>query len=304
MLSFLSLPDRALRDKRMLLSKDRRHYMQPFEIAGRQVVPRDCPACGFDNAKATPNPYSSAFWVLKDCQACGFVYLEAAPVYKELAETYAWEKTSVARDQARRQQHPLLYRISKVTRWCLHLFKRNKRIEELLTHYVGSGNVLDIGCGKGDQLKKLPPAFVPYGIEISRAEAAHALLHVKPRHGDVIVKPAVEGLQVFTDSFFSGVLMRSYLEHEAAPKAVLQGAFRVLRTGGVIILKVPNYDSLNRRIYGNYWCGFRLPDHLNYFTPESLTRLCRDCGFTMARFGWLDRLPTSDNMWLVARKAA
>ena len=42
---------------------------------------------------------------------------------------------------------------------------------------------------------------------------------------------------------------------------------------------------------------------MNYFTPESLVRLCAECGLGVRAFSWLDRLPTSDNMWLVAGRA-
>ncbi len=42
---------------------------------------------------------------------------------------------------------------------------------------------------------------------------------------------------------------------------------------------------------------------MNYFTPASLERLLEESGFRIARFGFLDRLPTSDNMWCVALKS-
>ena len=41
---------------------------------------------------------------------------------------------------------------------------------------------------------------------------------------------------------------------------------------------------------------------MNYFTPRSLGDLVRAHGFEIARFRPTDRLPTNDNMWLVARK--
>ena len=77
----------------------------------------------------------------------------------------------------------------------------------------------------------------------------------------------------------------------------------VIAPDGVLIIKVPNYGSVNRRVFGRRWCGFRFPDHMNYFTPESLVRLCAECGLGVRAFSWLDRLPTSDNMWLVAGRA-
>ena len=70
---------------------------------------------------------------------------------------------------------------------------------------------------------------------------------------------------------------------------------------GIAVVKVPNYASLNRRVMGRNWCGFRWPDHLNYFTPKSLTAMAGATGFS-CRFGMLGALPTSDNMWAVLQR--
>ena len=80
----------------------------------------------------------------------------------------------------------------------------------------------------------------------------------------------MEGLKSFAAGFFTAATLRSYLEHELHPRAVLTELHRTLAPGGVALVKVPNYASLNRRVTGRKWCGFRYPDHLNYFTPASL----------------------------------
>jgi hypothetical protein len=77
----------------------------------------------------------------------------------------------------------------------------------------------------------------------------------------------------------------------------------VLAPGGFAVVKVPNYASLNRMVMGAHWCGFRYPEHLNYFTPKSLAGMAAKAGFA-AGFGLTGRLPTSDNMWAVLTKPA
>jgi hypothetical protein len=52
---------------------------------------------------------------------------------------------------------------------------------------------------------------------------------------------------------------------------------------------------------GPRWCGFRHPDHLNYFTPLTLGRMAAKAGFRIS-FGLTGRLPTSDNMWALLTK--
>lgn len=79
------------------------------------------------------------------------------------------------------------------------------------------------------------------------------------------------------------------------PPPVLRELHRTLVPGGAAIVKGPNFGSLNRMVMGNRWCGFRYPDHLNYFTPRTLRAAAEACGFR-ARFGLTFRLPTSDKL--------
>ncbi len=146
---------------------------------------------------------------------------------------------------------------------------------------------------------------MPYGVEISARLAAQSNQLALARGGYVIEGPAASALSLFSSSFFDGIVMRCYLEHETQPAKVLRVSSRILRQGGVLIVKVPNFDCWNRRaVRRARWCGFRFPDHVNYFTPRSLADLIRSHGFEIARFRLSDRLPTGDNMWLVARKTA
>jgi hypothetical protein len=97
--------------------------------------------------------------------------------------------------------------------------------------------------------------------------------------------------------------MHSFLEHESEPLELLEATRDALQMGGVVIIKVPNYECWNRRYWRTKdWPGFRFPDHVNYFTPESLRSLVEKAGLCVLRFGVWDRFPTSDNMWLVANR--
>ena len=96
--------------------------------------------------------------------------------------------------------------------------------------------------------------------------------------------------------------MQSYLEHEINPQDVLKGALRVLKKGGLAIIKVPNFNCWNRHLRQNNWCGFRFPDHVNYFSPQTLKKIVLDSGFSIYRFNLADRSPLSDNMWMIVEK--
>jgi len=88
--------------------------------------------------------------------------------------------------------------------------------------------------------------------------------------------------------------MRSYLEHEKQPRLVLERAFHKLAPGGRIFIRLPDYGSLNRRLMGARWCGFRYPDHVNYFTNRSLRSLSEGLGYSYSRTNWYS--PFDDNI--------
>jgi SAM-dependent methyltransferase len=153
-------------------------------------------------------------------------------------------------------------------------------------------------------LERLPSQFIPYGIEISIELSQRAHQRFAPRGGRVIQADALSGLRQFDAGFLSGVIMTSFLEHECEPHAALAAAARAMRPGARLIVKVPNFGSLNRSIKGERWCGLRFPEHVNYFTPRHLDQLLRASGFRVLRFGPFDRFPTSDSMWLLAEVAS
>lgn len=264
---------------------------------------RKCPICGKSNSQQPPSVYSRDHWQIRTCVNCGFVYLENPPVYEALSEDFAWEKTYWEEIERRREQEPTRYWLStKVKRLRRHYFRRNKLLT-LANRFLPSGRILDVGCGSGDQLITLfEGRFEPYGIEIS-ANLANTADHLFKEHGGHCVHDnAVAGMHHFDENFFDGVLMKSYLEHEARPREVTEGAFYCLKPGGHLIIKVPNFSSINRKRRGDRWCGFRFPDHVNYFTPPSLKNLVIDIGFEIEKFNFLDHIPISDSMWMVARK--
>ena len=264
---------------------------------------RDCPLCGADNHAQPASRYSQAPWELKTCAACRFVYLENPPGYTELEENFAGEKTSAAAEARRAAERPLAKRCSRAFRHFRQRVLKRDKLSTLLFQQLPRGKVLDIGCGGGGVLARLPTdRYQPHGIEISRALAAAANALAQARGGRVVQANAIAGLAQFAPDSLDVDLLSGFLEHETQPALLLRELRRVLRPGASVIIKVPNYGCLNRLVRGAKWCGFRHPDHVNYFTPRSLARLADDCGFRVARCTLGDRWPLSDNLWAVLQK--
>lgn len=266
-------------------------------------IHRTCPLCGMDNAMSHPVSERGG-WRLKKCGSCAFVYLENPPPYKDFEDQFAWEKTSANETAERKSREPILHMISGVVKKIRGRYIRPNKLGYLLAKFVSPGKVLDIGCGWGGYFNTLPSGYIPYGVEVSRELSALADQVARGKGGAVVHGNAVEGITRFGDCVFSGVIMSSFLEHESCPLELLRKSFAALLPGGRVVIKVPNYGSLNRWVRGDRWCGFRFPDHVNYWTSDSLIRALTGAGYRIVRFNFFDRMPTSDSMWIVAEKPA
>lgn len=134
-----------------------------------------------------------------------------------------------------------------------------------------SGPLLDVGAGRG--------RFVAYarahgfpdttGLEPSaRATAPH-------------VEPAA-----LEDADYAGlgaITLWHVLEHTEDPGAALRRLRGWLRPGGVLLVGVPDLDSLQARIGGPRWYHLDLPRHRTHFTARGLLLLLERSGFTVDR---------------------
>lgn len=238
--------------------------------------------------------YTRSPWPVVACNSCGFVYLGRVPDYEDLSVTLAWEKQH-AEEKVRRKKTNKLARFDALTRFRLKFGKKIDRARHKRAA-PATGRVLEIGCGGST---RIPEGPTPYGIEISEGLARQARPIYEARGGTVHHEPATTGIERFPESFFDSIIMRSYLEHEAQPRLILERAFKRLKPGGKILLRSPNYNSANRYIMGAEWCGFRFPDHVNYFTPRSLKALAGSIGY---EFHWMNWMSLFDDNLIVELK--
>ncbi len=260
-----------------------------------QTQARHCPCCGSERAEGLTK-YSPTPWEITRCTDCNFTYLRNPVDYQMLEENLAWEKTYVAKSKAGGSTR-LSGRIRKLRAKTIGIH-RDKSAS--YRKWFKDGHVLDVGCGSGI---RLAAPLTPYGIEISTALHAQADDHMRARGGYCLKGPGAEVIWEFDAEKFDGIVMFSYLEHETDVMKVLRGAHRALKRDGAIFVRVPNFGSLNRRVIGAKWCGFRYPDHVNYFTLPTLRAIAARVGFEVALVNRLT-LPVDDNISVVLRKSA
>jgi len=76
------------------------------------------------------------------------------------------------------------------------------------------------------------------------------------------------------------ILMRYVLEHLVEPFSELGKLWKLTAANGVILIAVPNIQSLAARLLRQNWPRFCPPIHLYYFSSKTLTRTLEQSGFS------------------------
>ncbi len=143
---------------------------------------------------------------------------------------------------------------------------------------------LDIGAATGSLLLAARNA----GYEVGGAELGRVQVEVcKDVHG-IDVHHGTLRDAAFPDGCAEVISWRQVMEHVFEVREELQEAGRVLAPDGFLLIEVPNFGGakyqLGRlrtslRVSRPFWEGLNLPEHIYYFTIDSLRRLLAAEGF-------------------------
>ncbi|TAH39172.1 MAG: methyltransferase domain-containing protein [Bacteroidetes bacterium] len=124
-------------------------------------------------------------------------------------------------------------------------------------------DVLEVGCGDGNFLSILKDLQVnAFGNEPSKPFRELAL-----KKGLNVDSSFVNVNYRHQNAPFDAVVSREVMEHVPQPVEFLRDIRRVLKPHGFVLIEVPNFEkALDQSRYYDMF-----PDHLSYFTRESLT---------------------------------
>jgi SAM-dependent methyltransferase len=157
--------------------------------------------------------------------------------------------------------------------------------------------LLDVGCGRGDFLRRIPPAVKRCGID--GLPAAEVLPDIEYCRQDIAL-----GLP-WPEATFDAVFAGEVIEHQLDTAAFLAECRRVLRPGGILVLTTPNLaywrnllQWLRRQQF--FFVDHRMGEngHVRYFAPRTLEALLGETGFVVERLFSVGDLPTSTNALL------
>jgi SAM-dependent methyltransferase len=161
------------------------------------------------------------------------------------------------------------------------LQEREKHLEDVkaelaFLNSLPPGRIVDVGCGLGFLLSGLEAGWQKHGVELSRFAAEHAA------HWGEIYVGELAGAN-YPAEYFDVVVLHHVIEHVAEPADLIAEIWRVLKSGGKLLLGTPDFDSGCARRFGEKYRLLHDPTHISLFTNDSMHRFLRDYGFVIER---------------------
>ena len=146
------------------------------------------------------------------------------------------------------------------------------------------GDVLDIGCGYGRIVPRLPAGSAYVGLD-SGSEILQYLRKTYPKHEYYQLDLDTEPFQLGRK--FDTILMLAVVEHLTQPERVLCQASQHLKPDGRLLITTPAPVGAQIHRYGSRFGLFsRLAadDHETIFNRASLQKLLESCGLQIDRY--------------------
>ena len=250
---------------------------RPDDASDRTLVDVSCPVCGSrENVlyERVPDRFhleEGDVYRLVRCVGCDLVFLNPRPAAERFGEFYPENGYLPFLSAGGRRS--LFERAYVVMRDFNNSWKR-RRIEKR----ARGRKLLDVGCATGEFLAEMRRAgWKVLGVEVDAAAAERA----REAFGLEVVHGRLEDLETGKGPF-DVITMWHVVEHVGDPAGILARARRLLDPEGLLVVAVPNHDSVDRKAYGRDWIAYDVPRHLQHFTLATLTRLARGAGFEPA----------------------
>jgi 2-polyprenyl-3-methyl-5-hydroxy-6-metoxy-1,4-benzoquinol methylase len=196
------------------------------------------------------------------CPSCQFIYLNPRPTRETLDEFY---------------QHYLPEEESSIESWEKMMTPVFKRAAQLLQEFKEKGRLMDVGAGFGFFLSEMKKrGWEVMGVEISQKGMDYG----RDRLGIEIYAGPLEKVGL-PEKDFDAVTAFYVVEHVPDPIALLKECHRILKPGGLLLLRYPHTTPIKNllRLLGIENRLYDLPAHLSDFSPETIQRLLERVAF-------------------------
>lgn len=165
----------------------------------------------------------------------------------------------------------------------------------LMKRYIKTPcKLLDVGCGDGVFLKRLDVcSFDAHGLEpVKEAVEAANQAGLQVTQGNILTASLVS-------ESFDVVTLWHVFEHIKDPTAALKRIHAILKPGGVLVMSMPNVNSMACRLGKKYWFHLDSPRHLWLYNETNIKRLLSSTRFKVESSSYLPFEFPLDLLWSI-----
>lgn len=230
-----------------------------------------CPVCGHQHfspfLSCQDHTLSQEKFSIVACAQCQFKFTNPRPSAQSIGQYYQSDTYISHHDEAQNLMAKVYVWVRKFT------LKGKLNLINTLAKKQTSKRLLDVGCGTGMFLHACRlGGWQCSGMEPDPAARAKAEKNI----GQKLLAQIDESLQKNT---FDVVTLWHVLEHIHTLNETLTTLRESLKTGGHIVIAVPNHQSHDAQKYGKYWAAYDVPRHLYHFSQNTMIQLLEKHGF-------------------------
>lgn len=224
-----------------------------------------CPLCKSGNVlnhlEVKDHAVSKKNFILCRCGDCELLFTNPRPKEEEIGPYYDFPEYYSHEDK-----------VETVTQW-LYQKIRNYSLKKkvaLIDSLVSKGSLLDYGCGTGQFIQQAAQqGWQIRGIEPNDKARAQA---TSKSPGAVVA--SITELEETASA--DVVTLFHVLEHIHTLRKTVKNILTHLKSGGYLVIAVPNHASADAQHYGTDWAGWDVPRHLYHFNTAAMEAFQRE----------------------------
>jgi SAM-dependent methyltransferase len=150
---------------------------------------------------------------------------------------------------------------------------------DFIRKFRASGRLLDVGCAYGFFLQEARRVYDVSGIELAEDAAEHCR-----RTGLRVLSGVADEANLARLGAMDVIVLLDVIEHLPSPAETLALCARHLNPGGVLVITTGDFGSPTARLAGSRWRLMTPPQHLWFFSRESIRRMGETLGLGLEHF--------------------
>lgn len=217
-----------------------------------------CPVCDCKNTSRVLNYQTYQLW---ECNVCSLQFISPFPTEQQLDKTYQEHYFATDKQGA--------YGYRNYANMQKQLQQEAQTKLAFLHEFVPKGVMLDVGAGTGVFITLAKK----FGYDIWANDISKFACDKLAQREVRVIRGSLSKITLPKNKF-DIVTAWDVFEHIPQINKTVKNIASSLKPGGILALTTPDTNSLDAKIFGHHWYGYKkIPEHLIFFNQSSINKL-------------------------------